>query len=178
MDSIFGILSQAETALSTIRDIQGRNVSLCLGVIANTEDPQGEGKIQVRLSAHGGKSLSPWYYRMVPLDNMYPPNFLLGRTAVCGYVDGDQNTGVVLGVLMNQVNRMETPEPKRFNYFVGETGITIDPDDGVTIKVGDQMVLKVTSSTVTIAGKDVTVVGAKDSDGDTIVTKGYTVTPL
>jgi hypothetical protein len=173
MDSIFSVLSAAESASQVIRDIQGRSVSLCLGVIANTEDPKGEGKVQVKLATHGGKSLSPWYHRMVPLDNLYPPNYLLGRTAVCGYVEGDPNTGIVLGVLMNAVNRMETPQPKQLNMFVGETGITIDPDEGVTVKVGEGIVLKVTRDTVSINGKDVTVVGAKDSDADTLISKGY-----
>ena len=177
MDNIFSALASAESALNIARDVQGRAMSLCLGIIANTDDPYGMGRVQVTLAAHGGKSVSPWYQRMTPMDNLYPPNYLLGRTAVCGYIDGNPNIGVVLGVLVNEVNKLQSPQPHNFNYYVGQTSISIDPDNGVTIKCGNGMELKITPTTVTICGKDVTVLGAKDTDHETLIEKGYTVLP-
>lgn len=176
MDNIFGALAAAESALNIARDVQGRSMSLCLGIIANTADPYGIGRVQVTLSAHGGKSLSPWYQRMVPLDNLYPPDLLIGRTAVCGYIDGNPNIGVVLGVLVNDVNKLQEPQPQNFNYYVGQTSICLEPDNGVTIKVGNSMVVVITPDTVKICGKDVTTLGAKDTSNDTLITKGYSAT--
>ena len=177
MDNIFHALMQAESAINTIREVQNRRLSITLGVITNTNDPQGNNRLQVNLAADGGRSTSPWYYRMVSLDNQYPPAFLLGRTAVCAYVDGNPNIGVVLGVLLNDVNKLATPQPTQFNYFVGDTSLSLDPDQGVTIKVGPYMTVVITPTTVSINGQDVTVLGGKDSRNDTLVYKGYTVNP-
>lgn len=162
----------SEVGSQTLSQLHGRNMSLTLGQIANVVDPEGHNRMQVLLASEGGKSLTPWYYRAIPMTRLSIPVDLLGRTAVCGYIDGDPHEGVVLGILVNNLTPMNTQEDELL-YRLGSSSVSIK--DGTIVLSTGNVELKITENDATINGKSLLTIGSKDTDNDTSNYRGWEV---
>lgn len=170
LDNIFNVLMATESSAQTISQLQGRNLSLTLGQIVSVNDPEGFNRIQVFLASEGGKSLSPWYYRMLALSRLSMPLDLTGATAVCGYIDGDPHEGIVLGLLVNGLTKMNQSEEELL-YQLGSSFVSIK-DGAIALSTGN-VTLTLSDNDITINGKSILTLGAKDSNGHTAIEKGW-----
>ena len=172
LDNIFNVLMATESSASTLSQLTGRNLSLTLGQIVNVDDPLENNRIQVFLASEGGKSLSPWYYRMLPISRLSMPTDLTGATAVCGYIDGDPHEGVVLGLLVNDLTKMNQKE-EELMYRLGSSSVSVK-DGAITFSTGN-VTMTLTDSDLTINGKSVLTIDAKDTQGHQAILKGWEV---
>lgn len=145
------------------RSLQGRVQGIQYGIVASVDDPLGLGRIQCLDAAKGGKSLTDWLHRVLPFPGYSAPLPQPGQTVLIGYIDGDPHQGIYWGVLQNLVNPVIN-QGDNLVITVGSVTLQISPDGSVDLSGVDR---------VTINGKQVTTLGAKDSDGDTLVQKGW-----
>jgi hypothetical protein len=162
----------SEVGHQTLSQLHGRNLSLTLGQIINVADPDNLNRVQVLLASEGGKSASPWYYRMVPISRLAIPIDLVGKTAVCGYLDGDPHEGVVLGILVNELTRMNQSQ-EQLLYQLGASMVSIK-DKEIKLSTGN-IDFVITDSDIQINGKSVLTIGSKDSHNDTSTLKGWNI---
>lgn len=135
------------------------------------------GRAKVALPASGGKSTSPWLWKSTQANGLTFPQYTLGDTLLYGYVDGDPHKGVQIAIVQNSVN---PPSPlDQYTLVKGDCEIVIT-DDMLQLTVGDAVV-KITNGTVELSGltsfkingKEVATVGAGDSRGDHLTSRGW-----
>lgn len=165
--------------------LNGRVQGIQWGIVADTDDPLELDRIQVLDASKGGKSKSDWLVRVLPFPSISPPLPEIGDTVLISYVEGDPHNGTYLGIPQNNTN------PNLHNRTdlvmkVGSTQVAITPEGAVTIDATDVTINAENvvfntgdfaiagASSVTINGKQVTTLGAADSDdGDVLVSKGW-----
>lgn len=173
MDNIFESIMRSEVGHQTLSQIQGRNLSLTLGVITDVADPDKLNRVRVLLPSEGGKSITPWYYRMVTMTRLAMPIDLVGRTAVCGYINGDPHEGIVLGIMVNALTTMNQDEEELL-YRLGTSSISVK-DKSIVLSTGN-VKLEMTENDITINGKSVLTIGSKDTRNDLTVERGWVTT--
>jgi hypothetical protein len=142
----------------------GRVIGTVLGIVTANDDPIGLNRIKVTTGDKGGLSETYWVMCIGSGTGITLPRPTLGSTVVIGFLNADPHLPVYLGVLHNGLN-----VPQATDSVVME----VDPALGsIIFKVGTTQVI-ISDLGVTINGKQVAVVGAKDSRNDTIVLRGY-----
>jgi Type VI secretion system/phage-baseplate injector OB domain len=142
----------------------GRVLGTVLGIVTANDDPLGLNRIKVTTGDKGGLSETYWVMCVGAGTGITLPRPTLGSTVVIGFLNADPHSPVYLGVLHNGLN-----VPQGTDSVV----IDVDPALGsIILKVGSTQ-LVISDLGVTINGKQVAVVGAKDSRNDTIVLRGY-----
>ena len=165
---LFKALAQGSQASQVTSELASRAYGLQLAVVVSTDDPMSQGRVQVALPDKGGRYTSDWLWRLTGWSGSSPQVPNLGDTVVVGFLNGDKHQGVYLGVLQNLVNPATSNDT--WTFSIGSTTLTID-SDGVTI---DSPKVTLTSQTsVSIEGKEVATLGAKDTRNDTLVTRGW-----
>ena len=191
---IFDHIIRANTESSDVPGLQ-------YGIVADIRDPLGLQRVQVYDQTKGGQYKSDWMMRGLPFTSFSPPIPKLGDLVIFGYIMGDPHHGCYLGLVVNNVNK-PVGSNDDFTIVLGSAKITITASTGdvtvitggnvavkgakVTIEATDSLVIKsptvsYQSATIsmgnpgslTVAGKDLSTVGAVDNRGDTLVSKGY-----
>lgn len=157
---ILEVIYKASQGGRVAGELTGRVLGLQLGICYDTSDPLQLGRIRVLEPSKGAKTYSDWLYRYQPFSNLSTPVPTPGSTVVYMYVDGDPHEGLYLGVIHNKLNPVTSEE---FKLNVGNVSIEIT---GSTLNISGV-------TDVTINDKSISVVGAKDTRGDTLVTKGW-----
>lgn len=88
---------------------------LVTGIVVNVDDPQNEGRIQVRLPAMPGRSETAWAPMAVPMAGddrgmCFRPE--LEDEAVVGFFADDPEQPVILGFTWNGKDRPPSPHPR------------------------------------------------------------------
>lgn len=179
MNELFKALAKAEQASNFTSDLQGRVFGLSLGVVANIDDPLSIGRVQVMLPSKGAKTTTDWLVRLSPSKTISAPLVDIGDVVLVGFINGDPSNGCYLGI----INNIPQPPAKEIANTVLVNGETYIKQTAKTISlVTGQSSLTLTSdgtldisgvSSVTINGKAVSTVGAVDSRGDSLTTKGW-----
>lgn len=185
MSSIFDAILAANKPTGTIDTWQ-------YGIVAKNTDPLKLGRVQVYDQAKGGKHLSDWLMRALPFSSFTPPVPKAGDLVLFGYINGDPHTGCYSGVVVNNVNPAVGSD-QDITVVLGNTKVTITKDNKVNVTGAAEVnisstkvtltttqeltittpVLTINSSNAKLNGKDLTTIGAMDTRGDTLVTKGY-----
>lgn len=178
MENIFNALIKAEQAELTSSDLVGKSYGLTLGVVVDVADPYKIGRVKALTANKGLKTTTDWLSRLTASSKISVPLVALGDTIVIGYFNGDPNQGVYLGVLNNMV--APVPEASSNLSMYPATPVVISSQSSITLNVGNSVLelkdgsLNITGVTsVKINGKQVATVGAKDNEGDTIISKGW-----
>lgn len=180
MEKLFKAIYDGNQAARQTQDLLGRAYGVQLAVVADTQDPLKLGQIRVMMPSKGGKTISDWLQRLMPWYGLSVPDLSVGDTVVVAFIDGNPHQGVYLGVLQNIVN--PAYDGDRLLYNIGGSQLSLD-NQGTLSFVTDSCQMTITRqgavefSGVTsfkINGKQVATLGAKDSDGDSLVTKGWT----
>ena len=191
---IFDHIIKANTESSDIHGLQ-------YGIVADTRDPLGLQRVQVYDQTKGGQYKSDWLIRGLPFTSFSPPVPKLGELVIFGYILGDPHHGCYLGLVVNNNNK-PVGSDNDFTITLGSAKVVIEATTGnVTVTTGGNVAVKGTqvtieattnlvlkSPTVTyqagsidmgnpsnllMSGKAIATIGAVDSRGDTLVTKGY-----
>ncbi|HWI13642.1 MAG TPA: phage baseplate assembly protein V [Burkholderiales bacterium] len=149
-----------------------------IGVVTNVDDPQGEGRIRVRLTSRGGKSELYW----APIASAMAGNdygaFLMpqvGDEAVIGFDRGDVHRPYVLGFLWSAKNRPPSTavRERMLRSVNGHTIRLIDatPENGNS---GAVVIEDAQGNHVTLSNGKVTVrsVAVIEIEAPTIILKG------
>lgn len=112
-----------------------------LGIVIDNNDPLGYQRVRCRLS--DGQE-TPWAMAAMPIAGMFTDPYPIGSTVVLIFIQGDPCQPVVIGVLVNDLNK---------------------PVDGQG--------LRLTVDSASLQGKQIATLGAKDSRNDTLVTRGW-----
>jgi hypothetical protein len=138
---------------------------------------EATGAVQVSLAHTGGKSLSAPLWRLTGANGLTLPAYRVGDTLAFSYLNGNPNTGVQLGIVQNAIN--PPAQTDRLTYKLEDSLVEIT-NESITLTVGQsQLILKDGSvelkaiTSFKVNGKEVATVGAKDSDGDTVTSKGW-----
>lgn len=148
-----------------------------IGVAPIREVDEATGLVRVSLPATGGKSLSPWLWRLTGANGLTLPRYNVGDTLVYGMHDDSPNTGFQLGIVQNAVN--PPSETDRYTLLIGDSSMVITESlitlsvKGTVITIEDGKIDIKGVESFKVNGKEVSTVGATDSDGDSIVTKGW-----
>lgn len=179
MEEILKALVHAEKAYQATSELSGRTFGIVLAVVADVADPMQLARVRVMLPSKGAKTLSDWLVRLTPSKYWSQPLVSVGDTVAVSFVNGDPNQGVYLGSI-NNIPQPPAVDSSQSVHYKGETAI-VQNDEAVTLiagsasltlhKNGSLAVSGVTSFTVN--GKEVLTLGAKDTDGDTSITKGW-----
>lgn len=159
--NIFETLYKASVTSQELSNLSGRVLGLALGIVSSTDDPEQLARIRIWEPAKGAKVESNWLYRVQPMSFLSTPLPLVGHTVAVGYIDGNPHEGIYLGTLQNLINPSGSPE---------ELVLTVG-DTRLVVRSGAIEVTGVTS--LTVNGKEITTLGAKDTRSDTLVTKGW-----
>lgn len=179
MEDIFKAIYAGAKAAQSTQDVQGRVYGIQLAVVADVTDPLELGRIKVLLPSKGAKTLTDWLTRLMPWHGVSAPILTKGDTVVIAFVDGDPHQGVYLGVLQNLIN--PTYGIDRWVYTTAKAQLSIDSSGTMAYTTGSTR-MEVTEqgsvsftgvNSFTINGKEVAVIGARDSDGDVLVDRGY-----
>lgn len=136
---------------------EGKALGLSLGIVTSTEDALSLGRIKVTTGDKGGLSETNLLWNTAIAPGVTVPLPRIGDTIVMGFLDANPHTPVYLGTLHNLAN---PPVP----------GYTIVlPDSAVFSVIVGSTIFKVDATGVTINGKDVAVVGSKDTRNDFII---------
>ncbi len=176
---IFKAMLQAEQANLATRDLEGRSFGVTFAVVADIEDPLRLNRVRVMLPNNGAKTLSDWLVRVTPTKFYSAPLVSIGDLVLVSFVNGDPKNGCYFGHINN------VPQPPAVDTSAtvtaqGDTGY-IQTNDSITLVAG-QSSFKLTKdgtleisgvSSVTINGQQVATVNAVDTDGDRIVSKGW-----
>lgn len=142
---------------------EGRMIGTSLGIVTATDDPLELHRIKVTTGDKGGLTESYWVYATCYAPGVTLPPPKLGDTVILGYLDGNPHQPVYLGLLHNTVN-----PPAQVDGIVFDLGL----EQTMTFRVGGN-VMVFSKTGITINSRQVAVVGATDSRGDTLVTKGW-----
>jgi Type VI secretion system/phage-baseplate injector OB domain len=138
----------------------GRVLGSVLGIVTANDDPMGLNRIKVTTGDKGGLSETYWVMCLGTGYGITLPRPRIGSTVVLGFLNADPHLPVYLGVLHNGLN-----VPQGTDSVIME----VDSEVGsIIFKVGSTQVT-ISDLGVTINGKQVAVVGAKDSRNDTII---------
>lgn len=178
MEALFNAIHAGHKAAQATQDLTGRAYGLQFAVVANVEDPLDLGRVQALLPSKGGKTLTDWLVRAMPWYGLSVPVLSLGDTIVVAFIDGDPHHGVYLGVIQNTAN---PTFGDRWVYNTTSSQTVIDTDGSMSHTVGSskfsidpQGNISFTGvNSFTVNGKAVATIGAKDNDGDVLVTRGY-----
>ncbi len=160
------------------QDLQGRVQGISYGIVATTEDPMGLGRIQCLDAAKGGKSTTDWLFRVLPFSGFSPPLPIVGDTILMGFIDGNPHQGIYFGSLQN-IRNPAVNSGADLVFIIGETKVQVTPDGQVVISGATKVQIKslqvefLEATSVTINGSQVATVGAMDTDGESLVTKGW-----
>jgi hypothetical protein len=132
LEPLFDLLFQSSQVNRHAADLVGRSLSLELGIVTDTNDPEGYRRIKVTTASKGGQTNSYWCLRILqsPYDDPVMPE--IGQTALIGCLEGNPHAPFYLGVLANAVNPS-----------LGKTDIVKDdhrriPGDRVETVLGDK----------------------------------------
>lgn len=148
------------------------------GIVADVNDPLNLQRVQVYDQAKGGKFKSDWLMRGLPYTGFSPPVPKLGDLVVFGYIGNDPHLGCYFGLIVNLENKPVGSDTD-LTIALGGTEVAIKIDGSVKVRargpvsIDSETEIALTAPSVTIAGKQVATVGATDSRGDTLVTKGW-----
>ncbi len=196
---IFKALVAAQSANKLTTELEGRSFGCSLAVVADIEDPLKIGRIRVMLASKGAKTLTDWLFRLTSSKLVSVPLVDIGDTVVVSFINGDPNSGVYLGVLNNSPQPPDKPTytvsnnnqtrieqtPEKLTVYVGKSvvtisdgNITLDTGQGSLNLAGDSMAINfstvsLNASSVTINGKSVATTSAKDTRGDSLITRGW-----
>lgn len=152
-----------EDIVKANQGLQGRVQGIQYGIVADTRDPLGFGRIQCFDAAKGGKSVTDWLFRVLPFPGFSPPLPLVGDTVLMGFIDGDPHKGIYFGSLQNQLNPVVNSGDDLV-ITLGNLVLTITPQGAISISG---------ATSVTINDKEVLTIGSVDTRGDTNNTKGW-----
>lgn len=178
MENIFQVLNQAEQIAQYTKDLRGKSYGLSLAIVADVDDPVQLGRIRVFLPSKGTSSTSDWLQRITPSPKLSAPLLSVGDTVVVGFFDGDTHQGCYLGVLNNVVNPVAASSDSLV-VVVKDSALLVQPNSisltvgGSTFVLSDGAISVSGVSSFQVNGKEVATVGAKDSRGDTIVSRGW-----
>lgn len=144
------------------------------------------GRIKAAIANHGGRSESDWLSRAIPFPGASFPVPKLNDTVCIIYKDGDPHQGFYLGVVQNLINPagdidsliLDIPKDtiassqENLTVIAGESISFICGN--VQIKIQNGTIDITGASSVTINGKEIATIGAKDTRNDTLITKGWT----
>lgn len=160
---------------STTGEARGAASGIQIAPISYVDEASG--LVKVALPSSGGKSESPFLWRTTVANNLTFPRYVVGDTLVYGYIDNNPNLGVQLGIVQNAVN--PPGELDKLSYYLGASSIVVS-ESAIELKVGS-CTLKLTSEGLELIGatefkvngQSVATVGAVDSDGEHLVSKGW-----
>lgn len=161
MDFFDHLLAAKQTS-EQLQGLVGGYHGTLLGVVTDTADPLKLGRVRVTLPSKGAKSESDWLLKGTPCYGLSLPLPSIGDTVEVCFINGDPHKGLYSGLIHNQVNPYGPSD--RLVFKLGQTTVDIGPDGSVAFSG---------VSSFTINGKEVAVVGADDSRGDSLITKGY-----
>lgn len=133
-------LVHLEQLTSTISPL-ATTVRPCLGIVVDNDDPLGYQRVKAMLP---DGTETEWASSCMPFYGVYSDPWPIGSTVVLMFAQGDPCNPIVLGGLVNDVNR---------------------PPEGQG--------LKLTMDSVAIQGQQVATVGAVDSRADVLLSKGW-----
>lgn len=179
MNELFKAIYNGQQAHSQTQDLVGKVYGVQLAIVADTSDPLNLGRLRAMLAPKGGNSLTDWLTRVMPWYGLSAPYLNLGDTILVAFVDGDPHKGYYLGVLQNIVN--PAYDPDKLLYTFGGSQLAIDSQGSLTFVTGGCKLNITKTGSVsftgvknfTINGKQVATLGAKDTDQDTLVSKGW-----
>lgn len=179
MEALFSAIHAGHKAAQVTQDLAGRAIGLQFAVVADVDDPLELGRVKALLPSKGGKTLTDWLVRAMPWYGLSVPVLSLGDTVVVAFIDGDPHHGVYLGVIQNAAN--PTSGSDRWVYTTANSQTAITVDGSMSHTVGSTIFSIDASGNVsftgvnsfTINGKEVAVVGAKDTRDDTLINRGY-----
>lgn len=152
-------IAQYQRHSDDYNDLLSRVPSLTYGVVIDTNDPEGLRRLRCKVP-NQGTGLTDWLYYITPL-GIFPALPEVGTTVLIGYIDGSVHNGAVIGIVNNTLHTVNT------------VSNTVIRNGDSTIELLEDGTINITAKNVTINGKSITTVGARDSRNDTIVTKGY-----
>ena len=154
----------------------GRITSLVLGLVEDTDDPLGQGRVRVRFPHLGSQSLSNW----APIASIFAGNdrgawFIpeVGDEAVVAFDRGDPSWPIVLGFLWNGVDAAPSTSTKErmIRSVNGHTIRLLDstPTDGGNR--GGVAIEDASGNSIVLANGKVTIhsVGVLELDAATVI---------
>lgn len=162
MSSFFETIYKASVTSNQLADLAGRVIGLALGIVSTNSDPDSLARIKVWEPSKGAKAETDWLYRVQPMSYISTPVPMVGQTVALGFIDGNPHQGVYLGTLQNFTNNV-LGNPDQLVLMVGDTKLVIS--------AGSIAITGVTS--ISINGKEVATLGARDSRNDSLITKGW-----
>lgn len=189
-------LYQASQASMTAHDLVQRAVMPVLGIVTDNNDPKGNRRIKYTSGAAPGLS-SDWTRRLQVMPGYDPPLPPVGATVLILSIDGIETNQFYLHCV-NDTNPPHDKPSSRDDLHssvpgsqvvdVGET-LTLKNKAGASItleKEGDVVIEDASGNKITLSGgisfntgslqvgdKEITTLGAKDSEGNTLVTRGW-----
>lgn len=161
MDFFDHLLAAKQTS-EQLQGLVGVYHGTLLGVVTDTADPLKLGRVRVAFPSKGARSESDWLLKGTPCYGLSLPLPSVGDTVEVSFINGDPHKGIYRGLIHNQVNPYGPSD--RLTFKLGPLTMTLAPDGSVAFSG---------VSSFTLNGKEVTVLGAKDNTGDTLITKGY-----
>ena len=186
------LMQSKESSSLVAANVAGRLPGgLTLGIVTNNDDPENLRRVRA-ITGYKGQSIeTDWLFRVCAFTDEDAPLPRVGQTIVVGFIDGNPHDGIYFGVLNNAVmppldkdsprDDHTTTTKTDGNRTLNVTGnismdsgktIEITSEDEINLTVGSTT-LRVSSNGVSINGKDVTVLGAKDDASDKLITRGY-----
>lgn len=213
MDAIFAALKAASEATNTVRDIEGRNLTLNRAIVTDNNDPEGKRRVKVSLASKGGELQSNWVRRLNFAPYIDEPLPATGQTVIVAAIDGNPHDLIYFGVQTNDTNqplskadavedsKTETPGNNTIHCgkslrLTNDAGCYLELSETGTVILGDAYghvwtlgggtggavwswnanganINIVNASDMTINGKTIATVGAKDTRNDTIIERGW-----
>ena len=164
LESFFLSLQQGEQAYRLSQPLLNRVLGLRLGVVTRNDDPTGQHRVRATLAEHGGQTETDWLWRLQPFPFLSTPLPVPGQTIAILNVEGNPNTGVYIGIIQNKTNPLIAEYEDGVAFQFGQAQIWIRDSGAIEI---------LSATSISINGQEVATVGAIDSRGDTIVSKGW-----
>lgn len=156
--------------------VHSQITGLMVGIVADVEDPLGQGRIRVRFPALGSDALSNWAPIAAAMagddrGTWFPPE--LGDEAVVAFDRGDPSWPVVLGFLWNGVDAAPSTSVRErlIRSFNGHTIRFLDPTPTDGGNVGGIAIEDASGNSIVLTNGKVTVhaAGVLELDAATIV---------
>lgn len=173
---LFGAIFAGHDATRWVKYLESRDLTLHAGMVEVVGDPLF--RVKASLPSKGAKTLTDWLLRVLPFPGLCVPDLQKGDTVIIGFIDGDPHSGFYLGVPLNMVNQPDSRRD-RLTYRLGNSVITVEPQQIVLQQGASTFVLTDKGlaingvDSVTINGRQVATLGATDTDGDRLVSKGW-----
>lgn len=189
-------LVQLDTVSKGANDLIGRNLAPYLAVVANIDDPLEMRRIKV-ISPVNPNLETDWIRRLDITNQLDAPLPKIGQTVIVFSIDGVLTNGWYLTVI-NATNKPLDKEDAAKDFqlesegrykVVAENTIELLSNSGATIKIEPSGQIEISTSetikllansieletnSATINGSAIATVGAIDSRGDVLVSKGWT----